>query len=293
MLCWLPRFRRHFDAILTFEHSNFTKLLRQCLKPGGFIIAAYAGELPRAPQANSIRRSCDALLVESDIHREAFRRLSGENFPIRVAPHLGHYAAPPARDAFHKEALRVAFLGRFDRAKGVHQLLDTWPTLQLGNAELHFYGDGPERQAMAQRISKQSIAGVFLHRGWMGAKELAVILGEVDLLVLPSSSEGLPLVLLEAMAHGVPFVATDVGAVSILAHGNPDVMVAPREADFGASIQEMAARIRNGSVQPRRLQRYFDERFSFTRSGQIWLNALLHPQTFWTEEIDRPASRRA
>src|SRR5437588_261852 len=77
---------------------------------------------------------------------------------------------------------------------------------------------------------------------WLDGPELSTILANVDLIVLPSETEGLPVVLLEALAHGVPFVASDVGAVRTLAEDNPDVRVVPLENDaFARAICEMVA----------------------------------------------------
>lgn len=285
MVAWPLRFRKPFDAILTFEHSKFTRVLRRSLKPGGLVVGAYAGDLPNSAQARAARQNCDVLLVESRLHADAFRRLSDSDFRIAVAPHLGHYADPPASKAFSSNVLRVGFLGRFDRSKGVHRLLELWPKLDIGPAELHFYGAGPEELAIRSAISDHSPSAVFVHGGWSGADELRAILAAIDLIVLPSASEGLPIVLLEAMAHGVPFVATDVGAVRTLAEENPDVAVVPiADASLIAALGELTARIRSGNVSPARLQRYFAERFSAEKTRAVWLEALLDQERFWSRE---------
>lgn len=285
MAAWPLRFRKRFDVILTFERSNFTRVLRRWLKPDGLVVGAYAGDMPNSSQAQAARQNCDVLLVESRLHADAFRRLVGSNFRIAVAPHLGHYADPLPHRPFSGDVLHVGFLGRFDRSKGVHRLLELWPKLKIGPAELHFYGGGPEEPAMRCAISAHHLSGVSVHGGWSEADELRAILADIDLVVLPSTSEGLPIVLLEAMAHGVPFVATAVGAVRTLAEGNPDVAVVPiDDASLIDALNELAARIRNGNVLPARLQRYFADRFSAEKTGAVWLEALLDQERFWSRE---------
>jgi glycosyltransferase involved in cell wall biosynthesis len=282
---WPLRFGGKFDVILTLERGPFTRKLRRSLKRGALVVGAYAGDMPSLQQADAARENCDALLVESEQHRKLFHGLLGPDFRIAVAPHLGYYAQPPARGPFHGGVLRIAFLGRFDGAKGVHRLLELWPKLSVRPAELHFYGGGPEEPALRLAIAARPVTGVFIHGGWAGGAELENILREVDLLVLPSESEGLPVILLEAMAHGVPFVAADVGAVRALGADNPDVAVVPGDdISLKGAISDVAARIRSGAISPRRLQRYSAERFSFETASSIWLEALLDPQSFWRKQ---------
>ena len=103
-----------------------------------------------------------------------------------------------------------------------------------------------------------------------------------DLLVLLSDEEGFPMTLLESMAFGVPFVATDVGAVRVMAEDNPDVCIVKREERaMKAAIEEMARRIRNGEVRGERLQEYHRRRFGHEKVARQWLEALLNPEKFW------------
>ena len=179
--------------------------------------------------------------------------------------------------------VRVAFLGRFHRQKGVYRLLDLWSELDIQPARLEFYGHGEEREALNREIQRRGLSPqVRVNGPWSKPEELGAILSETDLVVLPSETEGLPVVLLEAMAHGVPFVATDVGAVKTLAQHNPDVRVVAleREALKGA-IQELAHDIRSGCIRGDRLQQYHHAHYGYEMLSERWLNALLHPERFW------------
>lgn len=279
---WPRHLRRRSDAILTFEMGGFTKFLRRFLKPGGMMVGMYAGEAPSREKAAEAMFYYDALVVENSVQLAAFRRSVRPDFPIAVAPLLGHYAHPPARAPFSGGVLRVGFLGRFDRPKGVHRLLEIWPRLNIGPAELHFYGGGPEKARMCAAISDRRFRNVFVHGGWSEPEELQRIFSEVDLLVLPSESEGLPVVLLESMAHGVPFVASDVGAIRTLTEGNPDVAVVPLDdAQLTAAINRHAKCVREASVIPSRLQRYFEEKYGFHKTSELWVSALLNADAFW------------
>jgi glycosyltransferase involved in cell wall biosynthesis len=118
-----------------------------------------------------------------------------------------------------------------------------------------------------------------------GAYELADlprILLETDVVVLPSLWEGLPLVLVEAMLKGVPFVATAAGGTEELGVGNPDVRVTPTEwTDFERGLVETAHRIREGQIDSLRLHRWAEDRYGFAAVSRSWLECLLRPHQFF------------
>lgn len=293
---WPLRFGGRFDAMLGVGTGQFTRLLRRWIKPSGVAVGICVGELPSAEQSLAFSQTFDAVVAESKMQRAALRETLGDRLPIAVAPFVGHYSAPPARQPFTGNVLRLGFLGRYFQDKGIHRLVEIWPRLQIAPAELHFFGAGPEERELCDSIEARNLrANVFVHGGWSGAEELRPIMESIDLVVLPSKTEGLPVVLLEAMAYGVPFVATDVGMIRTLAEGNPDVTVVANDDDaIIAGIEGMAARIRSGSVDGRRLQQFHRQHYSFEKTAAVWVNALMAPEKFWKEQREHaPAARTA
>lgn len=104
-----------------------------------------------------------------------------------------------------RRQLRFVMVGRNEYRKGLHILRAAMAEL-TEPIELHMIGDWPRWDCGIHRIIYH---GVIQSKG-----DLMAILDECDVLLLPSLSEGMPTVILEAAARGVSVIATDVGAVS-------------------------------------------------------------------------------
>ena len=86
--------------------------------------------------------------------------------------------------------------------------------IQLPNFNLVIVGEGPERQALEALSHRIGLSSRVAFAGRIEQKDLPVYYSAADILVLPSSREGWPNVLLESIACGTPVVATDVGGVA-------------------------------------------------------------------------------
>jgi glycosyltransferase involved in cell wall biosynthesis len=103
----------------------------------------------------------------------------------------------------------VGGMGRLDRQKGFDVLVDALADLPGVSAVVA--GAGPERDALIRHARDRAVADRFAIVPWQD--EVGPFLRSLDVFVLSSRYEGLPLALLEAMAAGVPIVAADVGAI--------------------------------------------------------------------------------
>ena len=106
-------------------------------------------------------------------------------------------------------------------------------------------------RAMAQQLG---IAGSVHFTGWLDQAAAAALLAEADALVLPAYDEGLPLVILEAMATGVPVICTPVGAIPEVFDGSGDRVVRAARAT-GPGWQRAWASSADGPVAGQRSRR--------------------------------------
>ena len=105
----------------------------------------------------------------------------------------------------------LGWCGRMSPEKGLSVLLRSLPDVvrQYPRVRLLLMGDGTLRKELEDQAEQEGVAS---HVRFLGARaDVPEVLQLLDLFVLPSLREGLPLVLLEAMAAGIPIVATDVG----------------------------------------------------------------------------------
>ena len=111
----------------------------------------------------------------------------------------------------------VGAAGRLSPEKGFDQLVETAAIVYRTDPGVGFvvFGDGPMRRSLDKSVAERGLSGRFVLAGFR--TDLAGFLPHLHLFTLPSFTEGLPVVLLEALAAGVPAVATAVG-------GTPEVI---------------------------------------------------------------------
>lgn len=162
---------------------------------------------------------------------------------IRVIPNAIAMTAPPARDEHLRESLTggtdaplVLSTARLDPQKGLQHLIAA--AADVPDAIFVIAGTGPEREALEALAHSHGVAERVRFLGHR--QDVADLLAACDLFVLPSLYEGLPLAVLEAMAAGVPVVATDVGGTNeVVLDGETGVLVPA--ADAAALAQAIRA----------------------------------------------------
>ncbi len=144
----------------------------------------------------------------------------------------------------------ILWVGRFVPVKGLDVLLAAVraPALAARRPLVILAGDGPLRPRLEREAADLVTAGTVRFMGGIAHADLARWYRAADLVVLPSRSEGVPNVLLEAMACGTGFVASDVGSVRELTDDPARDLVQPGE--IAALAERLAARLAAPPIVP-------------------------------------------
>lgn len=173
-------------------------------------------------------------------------------------------------DDGRREGVRFVFVGTLVERKGISVLLPAFADVvrHLGHAELLMVGEGPLRAWGEEWTAR---AGLRDRVRWLGRVQHAAVKNLLDrahCIVLPSFSEGTPRALMEAMALGVPCVASNVGGVSsVLPPACPDARLVPAgdPAALSLAMIAVAERWERGQVDGPALRRWVEGRFGLDR----------------------------
>ena len=163
-------------------------------------------------------------------------------------------------DSAAGDSVRLLYVGRLHGGKGLPELLLAAASLrQRGiNAAVDLVGEGELREALASQAAGLGLAGHvrFLGTAVMGP-QLNACYNAADIFVLPSQSEGSPRVVIEAMGHSLPVVATAVGDIPrMLGDGSRGVVVPPgNPAALADGVERV---IRDGAFRRQCIQQGYD-----------------------------------
>ncbi|MCF2906675.1 glycosyltransferase family 4 protein [Octadecabacter sp. CECT 8868] len=144
-----------------------------------------------------------------------------------------HCGVEPAKYAEPRTAPQgktMIFVGRLAAVKGVRVLIEAFAEVQKADPEarLVLVGDGPERGDIESYIAELGCEDGVRLAGYLSQDEVAEELRAADLFVLPSFAEGVPVVLMEALASGLPVIATRIAGIGeLVTPGETGELVAP------------------------------------------------------------------
>ena len=173
----------------------------------------------------------------------------------------------PARSAgVDEQPPVVVCVGRLSPEKGIPGLIEAWaalPSSVRGGAQLRLVGDGPDRDRVAAQVESEGLSESVHLLGALPEEAALREIAAAQVLVLPSLMEGLPVVLMEAMALGVPVVAPHLAGIpELVTSGEHGLLFAP--ADWGALagcldalISDPQARSRLGAAAQERVREEF------------------------------------
>jgi glycosyltransferase involved in cell wall biosynthesis len=121
--------------------------------------------------------------------------------------------------------VEMLYAGKLSFAKGVDVLLRTVQSLQRADVHLHLAGSGTGEEGQCCLDLAEKMGNLVTVHGRINQQDLARLMGSCHIFILPSFYEGLPLVLLEALASGCRIITTDLaGCKELLGDADPDLV---------------------------------------------------------------------
>ena len=163
-----------------------------------------------------IKKSTAVFVLEKETQEDY------QNYNKRVV-HVGNSIVchPYEERSLHESRIRFLYAGRLSKVKNVGPSIEAAKTWQR-ECELRILGDGEEREYL-KGIAGNSERIVFA--GAVSPQKVQEIMRESDVLVMNSTFEGIPMIILEAISLGVPVITTDVGGIKeVLTYGQDSEM---------------------------------------------------------------------
>lgn len=198
---------------------------------------------------NATARLCFAIVAVSDATRESVVR---QGYPARVVTvRNGIDPVPPVAPVRLFDGRTVLEVARLARVKGQGTLLGALRSVEAGAVLVgrDLEEGGAYRRLLESEALRLGVAERVVFAGYR--EDVAALIAGCDVFCLPSFAEGLPLVLLEAMAHGKPVVATPVGGTpELVVDGVTGLLVPPGDE---AALAEALGRVLSDDGLARRL----------------------------------------
>jgi len=172
----------------------------------------------------------------------------------------------------------VLFVHRISERKGAHHLVPiAKKVLKKVKAKFIIAGDGPYLPKLQALIRQQGLSRSITVLGNVPNKQIPKLYADADVFLMPSDEEGFPNVLLEAMATGTPFVASDVGGVrDIISRSAQDFVV--QKGDVSAFAEKLAQLLTSSKLRTKLGKQGLQhvKRYDVKKVVQIFVKALKH-----------------
>lgn len=213
------------------------------------VVTAHGGDVNMAAKVPGLRQLARRVANAADRVLAVSDDLAGKLIDIGVNPDcievvpLGVDVPRFSRDGVVTARPRVVYVGSLIERKNVAALIEALHVLPRGLVDADIVGDGPERGRLEELVSRLAVGEDVTFHGALAPSEAHRIAGRADMLVLPSRSEGRPVVVMEAMAAGVPVIASDIpGTRELVVDGESGVLIDPKvPAQLAAAIRDLAA----------------------------------------------------
>lgn len=258
-----PSFLLGVPVVLHMHGGGFMRFWQRARWPG------------RQALIRAVFERSAVVVALSDQWREALQQL----FPAaRVRTLVNPVPVPADAAPLQGGAPTVLFMGLLAREKGVFELVEAWARVQreCPGARLLLGGAGEHEAALRAAARAQGVADSVHLLGWVSGDEKQRRLREAWVLALPSHAEALPMAVLEAMALGVPVVASRVGGIPLaVREGEDGLLVEPHDVPALAEallrlLQDAELRRRMGASAREHVQQRFSAAVTLPQLSSLW-----------------------
>jgi colanic acid/amylovoran biosynthesis glycosyltransferase len=244
---WLSKAKiQHLHAHFGTNSAEVAMLIRVLGGPQWSFTVHGPEEFDRAPLiglVEKVRRCAFVVAVSSYGRSQLYRLAEYAHWPKIQVVHCGldsHFAAAPASPS--SSARRLICLGRLCEQKGQLLLIEAARRLAADGAdfELVFAGDGELRGEIESLITRYKLGAKVRVLGWISGDKVREEIIASRALVLPSFAEGLPVVLMEAMALRRPVISTYIAGIPELVRAGEHGWLVPA-GDVEALVDAMGA----------------------------------------------------
>jgi glycosyltransferase involved in cell wall biosynthesis len=231
----------------------------------------------------AVRRFDHVIAVSDEIYRD----LSASGTPTDRLSKIDNGISVPVLDAHKRDEIRAEWklapgeklivqIGRLAKSKRNASLLRAVADLPHDIvARVVFVGDGEERATLAEYVRSVGIEGRVIFAGYR--RDAAAIMAAADVLAITSNKEGLPIVVLEAMAVGCPIIATAVGSIpEVLSPESAWIIPIDDDAALVRALSEVLGEATPARVRAEGAKSVFFRSYARDVMGQQYLDLYEH-----------------
>lgn len=206
-------------AILQFHGGNINDLVNHGLLP---------------VYVRLIIKFASHIIVLTQIQKKSLARFCDAK-KISVIPNMIEVELFPRSLPRHNAKITILYMSKIEAKKGIFDVIEAMAQVAKSHhhIELLVAGDGPDFTKLKQACCEHGGAEFIKFVGYLSGQQKAAFLSQGDIFLFPSHyQEGMPYALLEAMAAGLPVIATNAGGVpEIICHNRNGLLVSPGRPD--------------------------------------------------------------
>jgi glycosyltransferase involved in cell wall biosynthesis len=299
LLIKLARLIRHHNAHVVYTHlysraSVYGRVAATLVRTPIIVVGEYGygrlRSLKKRMLDRGLARFTDRFIAVSKAVKEHICREQGI-MPDKVSVIYPGIDPEHFLNVKHREAVRqelgipfdvpvVGTVARLAPEKGLADLIGATARIRqvVPGTRLMLVGDGPSRPELEQRVGGMGLCDVIHFTGIR--RDIPDVLQAMDVFALPSLREGLPKAILEAMAAGLPVVATAVGGIpEVVEYDVTGFLVPPRDIDaltlnICRLLENSALRVAMGQRGRARVQQHFTARRAADQTQELYLSLL-------------------